>query len=73
MTPKEQRTFIAELCDNIKESLLRRQFPAEWDGHELRVLLAQRFEQSAQMSAIRREPRSRRARNFKNACLVANY
>lgn len=70
MTPKEQEAFIRELCDNVRDSLLKRQYPETWDGHELRVLIAERFEQSARMSLIRREPQRKRARDYRNEVLV---
>ena len=70
MSPKEQHEFIRELCDNVRDSLLKRQYPEDWDGHELRVLIAERFEQSAQMSLIKREPQRKRARDYRNEVLV---
>lgn len=70
MNLKEQHAFIRELCDNVRDSLLKRQFPEEWDGHELRVLIAERFEQAAQMSLIKREPQRKRARDYRNTVLV---
>lgn len=62
MTHKEHERFIKELCDNVRDNLLRHQYPEEWDGHELRVLIAERFAQSARMSTIRQSPQRKRAR-----------
>jgi hypothetical protein len=44
--------------------------PARWDGHELRCWLAERFESNAAMSCIKRDPRSRRAREYREHMLV---
>jgi hypothetical protein len=70
MTRSDQRKFVRGLTASIRDSVLQSiatgDVPAEWDGHELRCLLANRFEQSAQMTYIRKEPRSRRTREFNN-------
>ena len=44
MTKKEQRTFVRNLCKSVAEGLIKEyEFPADWDGHELRVLIADTF------------------------------
>lgn len=76
MNRREQKAFVkgisasitAEACRKITEGKI----PLEWDGHELRAYLANRHAQSAAMSSILRDPRSKRAREFRNTCLV-NY
>lgn len=47
MTRKEQRRFIRELVRNVERDLLKQvpKLPAEWDGHELRALIRDRFAQ----------------------------
>lgn len=75
MDLEEKKAFIRELSDSITESLLELtdKMPEEWDGHELRCLLAFRYELSAKMTVIRREPRSKRARDFKNELIVGPW
>lgn len=76
MTHNEQHQFVTELttniCAEVKAAILADKIPADWDGHELRVLLADKFEQSAQMSLIRRDKRSERARDYHNTVITAN-
>jgi len=57
-----------EICDKIDNGLI----PENWDGHELRALLCMKHKESAEMSVINREHRSRRARSFRNEVLVSN-
>ena len=74
MTTNEQIRFVRELCktvaDEVVVSLRDKAVPDTWDGHELRMLLADRFERSASMSIIKREPRSARARAYRNEMLT---
>lgn len=74
MNSSQKRVFIRDLCRSICREVLTQvpKMPPEWDGHELRVLLAERFNDSASMSQIMRAPRSRQARNFRNAVRVNN-
>lgn len=74
MSARQKRAFIRELSDNIRDSLLEKvsNMPEEWDGHELRCLLAERHRQSASMSLIIKEPRGKRARKFNNTVLIQN-
>lgn len=67
-----KRKFIRELCNNVRDDLLKRvsDMPEEWDGHELRKLIADRFAEvviSDQMKTNRR-----RIRAYRNECLVRN-
>jgi len=41
------------------------QIPENWDGHELRCLIVAYAAESASISVITREPRRKRAKNFK--------
>lgn len=69
-----KKKYVQELCDGVKAEILEiisaGKIPSEWDYHELRVLLADKFTQYAAISVIKREPRSKRARAFKNYCLT---
>ena len=76
-TPQQRQVkFVSELCDAIKAEvgarIVKGDLPPEWDGHELRVLLARKFQESAEMSVILKYPRNKRAKDFKNHMLVNN-
>lgn len=69
MNRAEQEIFVKELSDNVAEKILAGirsgKVPEEWDGHELRVLLAEMHNDSALMSILRVNPRGQRARAFR--------
>lgn len=70
MTKTEKRRFIRDMYRNNLRAMLAKvdAMPAEWDGHELRAFIADDTnEQTAGSSLIRREPRSSRARAYRNA------
>jgi len=71
MTRAEQRKFLKANAGIIVQDMLLqfKDVPAEWDGHELRCWLQERFDSNASMSCIRRDPRSRRARSYRNTML----
>lgn len=75
MSKAEKVKIIRELSSRIAERLCEKvdQMPEEWDGHELRVLLADAFTSDAQCSLIKREPRSKRSRDYKNETIINNY
>ena len=72
----EKMRFVSDLAKSIAtemvQKIIEEKIPADWDGHELRSLMAEKFEASAAMSLIRREPRSKRARDYRNAVLANN-
>ena len=76
MIRREQRRFVKELTKTITDEILaiihRGGIPDTWDGHEIRCLMADRYEASATMTIVRRNPRGARAREYKNHCLVNN-
>ena len=76
MERNEQKRVIQELGDGIVRDLLEMVFagkiPEAWDGHELRALFAAKAGDAASISTIVRQPRSARAREFRNHVLV-NY
>jgi hypothetical protein len=76
MTTVKQKRFVRslskEIADTICRSIDQGAIPQDWDGHELRALLASRHGESAAMSVIKQEPRSRRAREFRNTVIVRN-
>lgn len=72
MTRTQQQKFVRELSRNITARIIAnlKAVPSEWDGHELRCWLAEEFADAATMSAIRKEPRSRRARDYRSRMLI---
>src|SRR3954466_1544620 len=66
-TPAGKREFIRNLCNSVRDSLIKAvaRMPNEWDGHELRELLAQTFD--AERGDLLRTNRER-MRAFKNTC-----
>jgi hypothetical protein len=70
----EQKTFVRELADalvrEVCEKIDEGKIPEHWDGHELRVLMSEKFEQSAKASVIRTSPRHSRARDYHNTVLT---
>lgn len=70
MNKDEQRAFVTELINNVKEDLLSnvKRVPEDWDGHELRQWIADRFQAA---SYTLKEQRSR-YRAYKNAVRVHN-
>jgi len=72
MTRAQQRKFLRSLTREVRDHLLARSkdWPPDWDGHELRDLLAAAFER--ERSPLMRAPRNRRRRDFENARLTRN-
>ena len=70
VTSHKQKVFVRDLCHRIRDDVLRAivmgKVPETYDGHELRVLLADMFAESASMSSIKEKPHSKRARDFRN-------
>ena len=76
MTRDDQIRFIGEMCDGIKRDLEsaveQGRVPLEWDGHELRALLKEKFADAADISQIVTSPRSARARDFWSTIRTTN-
>ena len=70
MTKKEKRQFINQLVSSIKAKILQDlkddKIPEDWDGHELRHLLADNFRENALTLA------PARFRAYQNAVVVNN-
>lgn len=62
MKKKDQQRFICELCDSVKSTALKAKLPEDWDGIELRWLLAVLFERAAPVGTQYRK----RLRQFKD-------
>jgi len=76
MTRKEQSAFIRQLCRSIEktvtENVKREPQTEAWDGHELRMLLLEHFRSAADISVIAREPKTSRAREYRNMITTTN-
>lgn len=70
MTQDAQISLVNQLCVglalDIGTLIDDGKIPADWDGHELRALIAEKAIANASISAIRREPRSARANAYRN-------
>jgi hypothetical protein len=77
MTKAEKETFIRELIGNVQRDILAKveAMPEEWDGHELRRFIADKFDESA-MTVGRKgfygKPYAKRTRDYRNEVLVRN-
>lgn len=71
MTPREQKDFIRQLSETIAADICNQiddqKIPDDWDGRELRQLLAYRHNQSAHMGR-----NARITRRVNNTILVNN-
>lgn len=76
MTRKQQLEFIRDLTRNITSDITAQikanRIPPEWDGHELRMLLAERAAQSGRMSMLSSNRRSKRALAYRNTVIINN-
>ncbi len=70
MTRKQQRHFVRELISAVHKEILAKlpNVPEEWDGHELRQLIADHF----QASSFTLRQWKRRLRDYRNAVIVNN-
>lgn len=73
MKKQEQTKFVKDLTKAIRDQLLADikagRVPAEWDGIELRWLLAERFTNASRFGNSANNPRKR---DFDNTVLVNN-
>lgn len=77
MSPEQQAEIVTALCNGIRDKVLERietfDIPAEWDGLELRQLVAEMFWQERTIGSHRHiNPSSRRASDYRNLVLVEN-
>jgi hypothetical protein len=74
MDKNEKIEFVTALSDRIRDEIIGQirsgKILHEWDGHELRTLLRDRHQLSADMS--KQAMRGRRGKIFRNHCLIAN-
>lgn len=76
MTKAEKRKFIKNFMGSVQKELLEkvdRAVPAEWDGHELRVWIAETFTWEAAGTRGQNGLMSgTRYRDYKNEVIVRN-
>lgn len=74
MTKDEKILFIAKLtgsiCNELTAKVRDGRIPEDWDGHELRELLADKF--AAERSEPLSNKRSTRYKAYRNAVLTNN-
>jgi hypothetical protein len=72
MKLNDKKRFIRNLTGSITAELISkvRNMPEEWDGHELRALLADTF--AFEVSSTMRDKRGRRYREYQNEVIVRN-
>ncbi len=70
MTQKEQVEFVFDMSGCIQDEVIRLihsgRVPDDFDGHELRVLLSDKFKDAARMSLLRQHPHGSRNKSYKN-------
>jgi len=71
MNKKDKVRFIKDLCNSVKNELISKidKIPENWDGYELRELIAQKFRSE---SYLMNDKRSKRYRDFENDVIVQN-
>ena len=74
MTLNQKKDFVRELFHSVQSDIEMKlpRVPEEWDGHELRVWIAQYFERAARMSCIAGDKRGYRRKRYDNAVIVEN-
>jgi len=68
-----KRHFIRMLCNSIRDELLAKaaEMPEEWDGFELRELLADKFEHERMLKRSY-GARSKRLKDYRSDCYARN-
>jgi hypothetical protein len=74
MDLNEKVAFIENFVTSVKDELISKiqkgDVPSEWDGHELRSWVHEKF--AYEVTSTMRDKRSARAKNFKNELIVRN-
>jgi hypothetical protein len=74
MNKNDQISLVNELCMrmalDLGAKIIAGDVPNEWDGHELRALIADKAADNASLSLVRKEPRSARAKDYKNTIIT---
>lgn len=75
MTKREKTKFIRDLIAAVQKDIVKKvgEMPEEWDGHELRRYVADKFEESSMTIKRKGDPEMRRRRRrYENEVLVRN-
>lgn len=69
-----KRKFVRELVQNVQADILAKvdQMPDDWDGHELRRYVADKFNESASWPTHGKTPYARRRSSYRNTVAVFN-
>jgi len=72
MNRDEQKQFVESLTESVAQSVIKEinegNIPSNWDGIELRWLLAEHFERNT----LNKRERQARYREYENAVIVNN-
>lgn len=71
MKTNDKKRFIKNLCDSVKKELLTKaaKMPENWDGWELRELIAAKFKDE---TILGRDKRNTRYKNYINEVITRN-
>lgn len=71
LTTKDKKTFIRNLCNSVRDELIAKvkDMPEEWDGMELRELLAEKFKRETY--DVMKDNR-KRLRAYRNEVIARN-
>jgi hypothetical protein len=76
MNRSDQISLVNELCMRMALDIATKidsgEVPEQWDGHELRCLIADKAASNAEISTVRKNPRDARAKAYKNTIITAN-
>ncbi len=72
MSIKEKQAMVAALSNSIRDEVLEKlgKMPEDWDGHELRRFLFDKWER--EVTGKMKDKRGRRYREYLNEVLVRN-
>lgn len=70
MNAKDKKTFLKNLCNSVRDELIGKvnKMPEDWDGIELRQLLAEKFHRETHSRLLT----GKRKRDYNNTIIVEN-
>lgn len=74
-TKRDKIRFVREHTASVVKRLIESadKWPEHWDGHELRRLMADYYEESARISAPMENKRASRRRDYENARITLGF
>lgn len=71
MTEPEKKVFIQELMDSVRQEIYSKLYrtPEEWNGHELRQLVADKFNDA---TTLDKDERDKRYKDYLNTVITQN-